>query len=350
MTKQIFIFALTVLLCQIGLAQESAPVVLVASSGKVSYAPPGKKCKKAIADGAVLKRDGSLKLRKGSTALLLCGNTLQTLSGKQSSALLEVFPSGTEDKIRLSADRFYSEYFMAAVALAAGPSTEADGWASIRTEKGTGDGWGAIRQEPGKGTADGWGTIRQEPGKGTADGWGAIRTEKGTADGWGGKGQRVTAIAPLGNLLRQPVTLIWSQPAGEPLYRVQIEDGNRKVIAEQTTRDTFLTIDLADAKYDGQAGLQWSVATEGPAAARSNLLSLAIGSAAERTEAVAAAKRLPAYEGSPAIAQQLMEAVALERDAFYEEARLAYQQLRAAQPKHVMARLMEAAFLMRMGW
>lgn len=335
MTKQIFVFVLTVLLCQMGLAQESAPVVLVASSGKVSYAPPGKKCKKAIADGAVLKRDGSLKLRKGSTALLLCGNTLQTLSGKQSLALLEVFPSGTEGQIRLSADRFYSEYFMAAVALAAGPSTEADGWASIRTEKGTGDGWGA---------------IRQEPGKGTADGWGAIRTEKGTADGWGGKGQRVTAIAPLGKLLRQPVTLIWSRPAGGPLYRVQIEDGNRKIIAEHTTRDTFLTIDLADAQYDGQIELQWSVATEGPAAARSNLLSLAIGTADERAEALTAAKRVPAYESSPAIAQQLMEAVALERNAFYEEARLAYQQLRAAQPKHVMARLMEAAFLMRAGW
>lgn len=335
MTKQIFVFVLTVLLCQMGLAQESAPVVLVASSGKVSYAPPGKKCKKAIADGAVLKRDGSLKLRKGSTALLLCGNTLQTLSGKQSPELLALFPAGTEDKIRLSADRFYSEYFMAAVALAAGPSTEADGWASIRTEKGTGDGWGA---------------IRQEPGKGTADGWGAIRTEKGTADGWGGKGQRVTAIAPLGKLLRQPVTLIWSRPAGEPLYRVQIEDGNRKIIAEHTTRDTFLTIDLADEQYDGQIELKWSVATEGPAAARSNLLSLAIGTADERAEALTAAKRVPAYESSPAIAQQLMEAVALERDAFYEEARLAYQQLRAAQPKHVMARLMEAAFLMRAGW
>jgi len=346
MTKQILFSLLAILLYLAGLAQtEAPPVVLVSSEGKLTYKAMNSRPQQKLVDGAVLKNTGTLRLKKRSSALLLSNGNFVQVSKKGKYPLTGLFPLDQSESRRLNFDVTFNDYLMSAVMLAANPANSGDAWSGIRTSTGTGDGWGGIRTSTG--TGDGWGGIRTSTG--TGDGWGGIRTSTGTGDGWGGKGTKIFAIQPMGKVLPQATVFRWSRPAGNPTYRLQLKDESGQVLLETSTRDTAVTVDLAQVVFSTAGRIEWQVVAEGEAEAVADPLRIELTTPEDIAAALTSASTAPAYANSTATVQQLMEAVALERKDYFDAAAQRYQEVQRADPRSEMVRLMHAAFWLRHG-
>jgi hypothetical protein len=332
------------LLCsQFLMAQAADPIVLVATMGKVSYQSATTKAKTPIVDGAVLLRSGTLHLKKESSAWLLQGSNFVQLKGKQRRSVNDALPATPPTAVPLSFDLNFSDYVLSAIYLGATPENGLDGWGEIRTSSKTGDGWGEIRTS--SKTGDGWSGIRTSSK--TGDGWGGIRTSSKTGDGWGGKGKIILAIHPFGLLLPKLTTLRWSRPAGNPTFNVTIKDAAGQVIHQTTTQDTAWTIDVSQRPFRPRELYHWQVTTS-DAAANSEELTFAVADEASYTAALRQIDNSALKAANPATLL-LLQAVALERGDFFEEAIACYQQAQTAQPDSELSHLMHAAFWMRYG-
>ncbi len=328
---------------QLVVAQAADPIVLVATAGKVSYQSATTKAKTPVVEGAVLLRTGTLHLKKGDSAWLLQGSNFVQLKGKQRRSVNDAMPATAPSTVPLSFDLTFSDYVRSAIYMGAAPDSGLDGWGEIRTSSKTGDGWGEIRTS--SKTGDGWGEIRTSSK--TGDGWGGIRTSSKTGDGWGGKGKTILAIHPFGLLLPKLTTLRWSRPAGNPTFQVTIKDAAGQMIHQTTTLDTAWTIDVSQRPFRPNELYHWQVTTS-ENSVMSEELTFAVADAATYTAALRTIDNSALKAANPATLL-LLQAVALERGDFFEEAIACYQQAQAAQPDSELTHLMHAAFWMRYG-
>lgn len=358
MIKKSILFVCAVCLWAAAVAQDEAPVILASSQGKITYQSPSVKGKQKLVNGAVLRRAGTVKLSKKSSALLLSNGHFRQVEGKKTVSLGEQFAAVDDGMVRLNFEYAFSNYIGSAVVMAASPESAGDGWGNIKTSKGVGDGWGAIRTSSGvgdgwggvrtsSGVGDGWGSIRTSSGVG--DGWGAIRTSSGVGDGWGGKGNKIRAIMPFGKILPSATTLYWSKPAGNHSFKVSVMGSDNQMVFETTTQDTFFNLNPAQHNLEVGQQYQWRVAAVADPAMSSNTLGFELSTADELTQAVTRAERAEIYKQSPESLRGLMRAVSFERDEWFGAAAEAYSQIQKADPKNEMARLMHAAFWVRYG-
>jgi hypothetical protein len=326
--KKTLLFFLIACLALAVHAQQPMPVILISASGKVVYtSPDSKKTQKAIT-GAVLKREGEIKLSKNTSVTLYCDGKFVDKSGKGDLKLTDIFPIGNSTG-KNNFDLTFGDYTLAAFLMAANTSDKRDGWGGIGDKSGTGDGWGGIGDK-----------------SGTGDGWGGIGDKSGTGDGWGGKGADVTAIQPFGRLLPEMVRFYWSKPAGNDAFRVEIRDKNNQLLLETTTKDTFWVIDLKNGVLKPGIKYDWTVMTD---TIRSNTMTIEIGDQAARDKALLDVNKGELFKKSPPTIQTLMHAIALETNGWYEEASRKCQQAQNAEPKNVYVKLMHAAFWVRRG-
>ena len=346
-------------------AQEAHPVIVIASDGKITYQSSDTSEAQKIATGAVLKSNGILTLNKKESATLFCNGQFRQVEGDQTTGLNTIFPE-TDGLVRLNFDRTFGEYVSAAINMAANPENPQDAWTALKTTKGTGDGWSAIKTKgtgdgfasiKTKGTGDGWSTTKTKgtgdgwtttKTKGTGDGFGTVRT-KGTGDGWGGKGAKIHPILPYGKVLPGKRTFQWSKPEGNPQYKLEIRNSEGAVIVNTLTQDTFLVIEPDTAAFKPGDRYEWMVTVAGDTATTSDALFFEIGEAATEQEALQSAQKAPLYQQSTEEVRILLQAVALEQDEWYEEASRLYQNLQKSESKNNLIRLMHAAFWMRQG-
>lgn len=337
------------------IAQEAQTVLVVAVKGQLMYQSPGDSMIQEVFNGAVLQIGGTVRMAEGKgEATLFADGRFQQVKGSNPATLLELFPN-TAGMLRLNFDATFGEYLMAATNMAANPGSEGDAWASVKTTKGSGDGWAKIKstKEMGDGRAqgisnafqDGWGSIKTV--KGTGDGWGTVKTTKGTGDGWGGKGSGIQAIHPYGKVRPGTLKFIWSKPAGNPVFKLEIRNSSGTVILETTTQDTFWT-PVPDT-FPANGSFEWNITASGDLAIRSNTLIFEIAGASEQNQAFELAEKAPLYKQSTEEVRQLMRAVALEREAWFVDAATIYRDLQKAHPGNQLIRIMHAAFWMRQG-
>ena len=312
-------------------AQDEAPVILVATKGKVTYQSPGSKKKQKLIDGAVLRRGGALNLKKGSSAVLLSDGHFRQVADKNTYPIAEQF-ADAGNMISLNFDHTFGNFVNSAIMVAADPLNANDAWGGVSSGKGSGDGWGTVGS-----------------GKGTGDGWGTVSSGKGTGDGWGGEGNAIHGVQPFGKVLPGSVQFRWSRPSGNRTYKITIMDMRGNILMESTTRDTFLTVDLSQGAFQPGQMYQWRAASDEEPAAVSNTLAFAIGADKDRTAALEDAQDSDIYAQSTTAVQGLMRAVALEGSDWYMDAANQYRSVQNVAPRNEMARLMHAAFWLRHG-
>ena len=325
-------------------AQEELPVVLVAAKGKIKYTSTDGMTGK-ILTGAVLRRGGSLQLKKKNQVVLFHNGHFRQLEGKQSVPLASQFPEG-ENMVDLDFAMTFGNYVMAAVDRAANPKNSDDAWGTVKTTGGSGDGWGTVKSTGGSG--DGWGTVKSTGGSG--DGWGTVKPTGGSGDGFGDKGLIIWAIQPFGKVSgKEPVRLYWSKPSGNPEFYIRIQDEAGQTVKETTTRDTSWTLEPIAAGLKEGAFYQWDVSVKGAADQKSNTLTFGIGSPDELTEVMKKVENSAVYKRGPESLRGLMSAIALEQKDWYHAAAEVYDKIQKNNPKDQMVRLMHAAFWVRYG-
>ncbi|MEZ4927370.1 MAG: hypothetical protein R3A50_13915 [Saprospiraceae bacterium] len=325
-------------------AQRPMPVMLISSEGKVSYKSPDVKKRSKVNTGAVLKRDGMVKLTGKSKATFLCDGKFVEKSGKGEVDLASVYPVG-KTQVLPNFDLNFGDFSTAAFMMAASSNDPRDGWGNIEEGKGNGDGWGNI--EEGKGNGDGWGNI--EEGKGNGDGWGNIEEGKGNGDGWGGKGADVVSIQPYGKIMPKSVRFYWSKPAGKNTYNFMLKDDSGKVVFESTVPDTFLVVDLSKPLFKAGAKYHWNVSTKSDDPVESNTMIIEIGDKAGMDKAMGDAKDGDLYAKSAGNIQLVMQAVALESNSWFDEAAKLYEKAQKMDSKDTYVKLMHSAFWVRRG-
>ena len=72
-------------------AQETSPVIVVSSTGKVKYTSPTTSTPMTVVPGAVLKESGSLQLGSKSAVILYYHGQFKRLEGKGTLAIAPVF-------------------------------------------------------------------------------------------------------------------------------------------------------------------------------------------------------------------------------------------------------------------
>jgi hypothetical protein len=170
-------------------AQAVLPVVVVTTHGKVKSKLESGKCIKPVA-GTLLKKEGTIKLKKNSDALVYANNKFITFSNKGNYPLENLAEKSTRNA-KLNFDPLFGEYIKSAILI-----TGQSKW-KIKTNKSKGDGWNEIStmEKGGWGTTDpkekgGWGTTdpKDKGGWGTTNpkdkgGWGT--TDPKDKGGWG---------------------------------------------------------------------------------------------------------------------------------------------------------------------
>jgi len=351
MKKQILFCAAFLAAISLG-AQDSNPVILVSTSGKVGLCSKGCTKTQTVQPGAVVNKTGSLKLGKGASAVVYCEGQFKELKGKTDVDLLAVCGAPSRTR-KVDADYDFGEKLMAAVEMVGVANARGDGWVSGVTDpqKKSGDGWVNAVTDPQKKSGDGWGNAVTDPQKKSGDGWGNAVTDpqKKSGDGWGGKGSTIRLIMPFGKLSAAPTTFNWSRPANTEPYQLTILDEAGKILHTATVRDTFLKLDLASLNLMPERIYTWKISVSGIRPMNSNELQFGVGKEAERLEVLKHANR-SALSNQPknTALRTLVEAIALEKDEWYYAAAQNYAGLQKRSSDNLV-RMMHSAFWMRYG-
>ncbi len=359
MMKMLSILTCLVLLTEALPAQNETPVVVVASKGNVRYIPPtDAKTIKAL-PGAVVKRNGTIKMSSGATAVLYNDGRFQRLQGKGKKELSAVF-NDANALSSLNFDPQFGQYVQAAVELTASkrgkdgwgtavtdPTKSGDGWGTAVTDPTkSGDGWGTAVTDPTK-SGDGWGTAVTDPTK-SGDGWGtAVTDPTKSGDGWGGMGARITLILPYGKVVPETVTFSWSRPANATRYQLDILDDNKRPVHSATVTDTSAAIDLRKLNLMPGHTYSWKVIVPGSAEQVSGVRDFTVGTAEDLAKARKKAANSNIYPDGDPVLCGVMEAVALEKAEWYYEAAQTYSTLFRKYSSNNMLRMSYAAFWMR---
>ena len=303
MMKMLSILTCLVLLTEALPAQNETPVVVVASKGKVRYIPPADaKTIKAL-PGAVVKKNGTIKMSSGATAVLYNDGRFQRLQGKGKKELSAVF-NDANALSSLNFDPQFGQYVQAAVELTA--------------------------SKRGK---DGWGTAVTDPTK--------------SGDGWGGMGARITLILPYGKVVPEMVTFSWSRPANATRYQLDILDDNKRPVHSATVTDTSAAIDLRKLNLMPGLTYSWKVSVPGSAEQVSGVRDFTVGTAEDLAKTRKKATNSNIYPDGDPVLCGVMEAVALEKAEWYYAAAQTYAALFRKYSNNNMLRMSYAAFWMR---
>jgi hypothetical protein len=353
---------------------DNFPAVVVSSQGKVRYRPADNSSTLKIAPGAVVKKDGTLKISGNGSAVVYCNGRLKVIKGKGDYDLAEVFKPGGLSSLNF--DPEFGKFVRASVEFVAvkqvgdgmgaavtDPKRAGDGWGSAVTDpKRAGDGWGNAVTDPKRG-GDGWGSAVTDP-KRAGDGWGtavtdpkragdgmgsAVTDPKRAGDGWGGSGVTIIPILPFGKLTPGNTDFAWSRPAGAKTYQLNILDENNKTLHRITTTDTFATIDLRTLNLTTNQMYSWNVQTTDNAGSASTALDFVVSTSETQASVANRASNSATYRDGGPVLQGMMEAVALEKGDWFGAAEQRYATLLKKHPNDNMLRIMYAAFWMRYG-
>lgn len=348
-----------------------SPAIVVSTQGKVTYRPAtgGKSLK--LKSGIVIRNDGDLSFKKGSSVLLLRDGKFARFSPAESGKSYgQPFTSSG-----LGFEYDFSKYIEAAVSFLAFADKAGFPWSDALTDaKRGGDGWGTAVTPPEKGSS-GWGTAVTPPEKGSS-GWGnaVSNPEKGSSgygtavtppergssgygtavtppekgsSGWGNNTSKITAILPFGNVLAQKTTFYWSNPGKNVSFQVEIKNEADSVVYAIQSRDTFCTIDLIEPKFQINQKYQWTVRPTDSTSTTATPLRFSI-LPQERLDGALKKVRSSSFfqQANDPVLTRLAEAVSLERSNWYTAARDIYEDLRQNQSSN-LAKMMEAAFWAR---
>ncbi len=366
MKKQILIsfFFLLVSLILVG---QSSPIVLVSSTGKITYVN-GTKPPMTIASGAVLDPNGIVTLPEKGAAMIFCNGEYKKLS-KGKNVLSKVCGGSTSTK-SLNIDGRVADFIVSSLQLALVAEGHTSGWARVTDSKsfagdgwgaGTGkDGWGAGTGKDGWGAGtgkDGWGagTGKDGWGAGTGkDGWGAGTGKDGWGagtgkDGWGGIGKKIHLILPIGKLEAKLIRFSWSKPANSTSYKLEIMDENKAVVHTVTVKDTFADVDLKKLHLKNEEHYSWMVSSVENAESVSDTYQFAIESMDAKKTTEAKLSKSKIYSKADQTTRSLMETVVLESDNWYYDAAQIFSKLKKKDSKNNLVNMMHAAFWMRSG-
>ncbi len=325
---------------------DNFPAVVVSSQGKVRYHSADNSATLKIAPGAVVKKDGTLKISGNGSAVVYCNGRLKVIKGKGDHALAEVFKPGGLSSLNF--DPEFGKFVRASVEFVAVKQVGDGMGAAVTDPKRAGDGWGSAVTDP-KRAGDGWGNAVTDPKRG-GDGWGSAVTDpKRAGDGWGGSGVTIIPILPFGKLTPGNTDFAWSRPAGAKTYQLNIQDENNKMLHRITTTDTFATIDLQTLNLTPNQMYSWNVQTTDNAGSASTALDFVVSTTETQASVANRASNSATYRDGEPVLQGMMEAVALEKGDWFGAAEQRYATLLKKYPNDNMLRIMYAAFWMRYG-
>jgi hypothetical protein len=343
--KKTILFSAAFLLLNSLFAQDSNPVVILQTTGKVSLVSKGKSKANPVGAGAVANPSSILKMSKGASAVVLCNGQYITIKDKDKADLTNVCKSAPDTR-KQKVDNDLNQKIIAAVDMVGVAKARGDGWVrNVTDPKKSGDGWGSNVTDPKK-SGDGWGSNVTDPKK-SGDGWGNNVTDpKKSGDGWGGKGATIRALMPFGNVQKGLVCFSWSRPDNKDPYRLEIMDEKGTLVHSQSVKDTSLCLDLAGISLEAEKPYTWRVKVDGAKTMVSNDLVFGIGSAKDREEAIAYASTSSNSGNSELMA--LAKAVALENYEWFYDAQKIYEDLQKSNPSNLV-KMMHSAFWMRYG-
>jgi hypothetical protein len=375
MKKQILIsfFFLLVSLILVG---QSSPIVLVSSTGKITYVN-GTKPPMTIASGAVLDPNGIVTLPEKGAAMIFCNGEYKKLS-KGKNVLNKLCGGSTSTK-SLNIDGRVADFIVSSLQLALVAEGHTSGWARVTDSKSfAGDGWGTqgkdgwgtqgkdgwgTQGKDGWGTQgkDGWGTqgkdgwgTQGKDGWGTQgkDGWGTQGKDGwGTQgkDGWGGIGKKIHLILPVGKLEAKLIRFSWSKPANSTSYKLEIMDENKTLVHSAIVKDTFADVDLKKLHLKNEERYSWMVSSVESAESVSDTYQFAIESMDAKKTTEAKLSKSKIYSKADQTTRSLMETVVLESDNWYYDAAQIFSKLKKKDSKNNLVNMMHAAFWMRSG-
>ncbi|MCC7466718.1 MAG: hypothetical protein IT261_10635 [Saprospiraceae bacterium] len=362
MKKTIF-FSTALLLGTAMVAQESQPVVILQTTGKVSLVSQGKKKGNPVAAGAVANPPSSLMLSKDASALVYCGGQYKTIKDTEKAELNSVCGNAPAAK-KLNIDYDLGDKIMAAVDMVVVANAKGDGWArgvakgkrngdgwssGVGEKSKSGDGWGAGIGDKSK-SGDGWGAGIGDKSK-SGDGWGTgVGDKSKTGDGWGGKGYSIHAIMPFGNVADEEIEFQWSKPSGNSGFQVVIKDETGKVVYQITSLDSFRRIDLKVLNLEKGKGYRWQVWTTDSRKLTSEELLFVVQKKEERQAVVDQAIKSSSLnlKDLPEV-KSLAEAVALEKEEWFYDAAKRYASTQQ-KGSGTLVPMMHAAFWKRYGF
>ena len=355
-------------------AQAVLPVVVVTTHGKVKSKLESGKCIKPVA-GTLLKKEGTIKLKKNSDALVYANNKFITFSNKGNYPLENLAEKSTRNA-KLNFDPLFGEYIKSAI-LITGQSkwkiktnkSKGDGWNEISTmEKG---GWGTTdpKEKGGWGTTDpkdkgGWGTTnpKDKGGWGTTDpkdkgGWGTTNPKDkggwGTTDpkdkgGWGINDMNIEPACPGGIYKNGATVLRWSKSKDVEHHMICIFDEEVNLITNYVVQDTFVWLDLSKFNLDPQKTYYWQIIAYGQKLV-SPPVTFVILPMEDQNEILETPKNSDIYSNTDPVVQGMMDAVALESNKMNMEALNTYDKILSQYPDNELVKMLYAAFCVRMG-
>ena len=385
MSRILISLCLAVQFLQLISAQAVLPVVVVTTHGKVKSKLESGKCIKPVA-GTLLKKEGTIKLKKNSDALVYANNRFITFSNKGKYPLENLAEKSTRNA-KLNFDPLFGEYIKSAV-LITGQSqwniktnkSEGDGWNEISTMENGGwgptnpkekggwgttnpkekGGWGTTnpKEKGGWGTTDpkekgGWGTTnpKEKGGWGTTDpkekgGWGTTNPkEKG---GWGINDMNIEPACPGGIYKNGATVLRWLKAKDVGHYMICIYDEDVNLVTNYVVQDTFVWLDLSKFNLDHQKTFYWQIIAYGQKLV-SPPVTFVILPMEDQNEILETPKNSDIYSNTDPVVQGMMEAVAWESNKMNMEALNTYDKTLSQYPENKLLRMLYAAFCVRMG-
>ncbi len=348
MRKAIF-FSAALLLSATLMAQESQPVVILQTNGKVSLVSQGKKKGNPVVAGAVANPTSTLTLAKGASALVYCGGQYKTIKDTDKAELNSVCGNAPAAK-KMNIDNDLGEMIMASVDMVAVAKSKGDGWVrGVIVGSKSGDGWGT-GVIVGSKSGDGWGTGVIVGSK-SGDGWGTgVIVGSKSGDGWGGKGSVIHPILPYGKVADETIDFQWSKPGSNSGYQLVIKDEAGKLVHQMTSMDTVLRIDLKALNLEKEKVYRWQVWTTNAQKLMSPEYPFSVIGKEKRQAVIDQAIQSSTLnlKESPEL-KVLAEAVALEKEEWYYDAAKIYAN-NQGKTSGSLSPMMHAAFWRRYGF
>jgi len=317
-------------------AQDENPVIVVASEGSIKYIPSDGSKPIKVQAGTVVKSSGSLKIKGGSTAVLLSKGSFKTVKSEGTTQLSTAFQKPKSESAT-SFDPDFADYIQSSTALI-GSKQGVDGW--VLGKSINGDGWLAVDPLRSK---DGW--LAVDPLR-SKDGWGAVDPLR-SKDGWGDKKPLVENTLPFGKLRETTVPCACAAIPEGKTCTVEILDGDQVVQTTECCQNGQCTVDLKKLKLKKNFRYAWrqKLGTGENALTQSvNFIVLANDDYMNILKRVRTSKVYAS--GNPTV-KGMMEAAAFEQAQLYTEAETIYNRLLDENPKDKMLQINKAALLLR---
>lgn len=132
-------------------------------------------------------------------------------------------------------------------------------------------------------------------------------------------------------------------------YTFRLTDDQGQVLLEETTAESNLTVNAADAGLKTGEFYRWKATASNDASVGTPLITFQYVDKTELDSALSDLRSTPAYSTAGPAAKLLLEAVTMEDNGFQERAGLRFRKAMGQYPDHDLARALYKAFLWRQG-